>query len=118
MEKIVLLFFSAILLFSDESAVSKCNECHASFLAPPYKKVYKHYLLKYSSKVRVQKAMIDFLKEPSYEKSAMSKGLKKRFNPDEHLVFDNITIGNAVRYIIEQEDIVKRFKADRYLEAK
>ena len=110
MEKIVLLLFSAVLLFCDESAISKCNECHANFLAPPYKKVYKHYLLKYSSKARVQKAMIDFLKAPSYDKSAMSKGLKKRFNPDEHLVFDDTIIDKAVRDIIEKEDIIKRFK--------
>ena len=109
MEKIVLLIFSAVLLFADEGAISKCNECHANFLAPPYKKVYKHYLLKYSSKVRVQKAMIDFLIEPSYEKSAMSRGLKKRFNPNEHPIFDDVLIERAVKYIIEEEDIIKRF---------
>ena len=110
MGKIIFLLFSVALLFGDENAISKCNECHRNFLAPPYKKVYKHYLLKYSSKVRVEKAMVDFLKAPSYEKSAMSKGFKKRFNPDKHFIFDNDVIIKAVRKIIKQEDIIKRFK--------
>ena len=110
MEKIILLIFSAVVLFSNENLLSKCNECHGNFSAPPYKKVYKHYLLKYSSKARVEKAMIDFLKAPSREKSAMSDGMKRRFNPDKHPLFDNNTIGKAVIYIIEQEDMTKRFK--------
>ena len=110
MEKIILLIFSTVLLFGNDSAVVKCNECHNKFLAPPYKKVYKHYLLKYSSRSRVEKAMIDFLKAPSREKSAMSDGMKRRFNPDEHPLFDSDMTVRAVRYIIEQEDVTKRFK--------
>ncbi len=110
MEKIILLIFSTILLFCDDSAVLKCNECHNNFLAPSYKKVYKHYLLIYSSKVRVEKAMIEFLKAPSRKKSAMSKGMKKLFNPDEHPLFDNDMIGSAVGDIIKQEDVTNRFK--------
>ena len=54
--------------------------------------------------------MIDFLKAPSREKSAMSDGMKRRFNPAEHLIFDDEITAEAVRYIVEQEDIIKRFK--------
>jgi len=110
MEKIILLIFSAVLLFSDDMIVLKCDECHNNFLAPPYKKVYKHYLLKYSSELRIEKAMVDFLKAPSRDKSAMSNGMKQHFNPDEHPLFENDIIGKTVRYIIEQEDVKKRFK--------
>ncbi|MEA2090798.1 MAG: hypothetical protein U9O83_00340 [Campylobacterota bacterium] len=111
MEKIVLLIFSAVvLLCANEDALSKCSECHTDFLAPPYKKVYKHYLLKYSSKARVKKAMIDFLSAPTSEKSAMPRGMKKRFNPDEHLVFDGEIAQKAVESLIEREDIIKRLR--------
>ena len=110
MEKIILLIFSTVVLFGNDSAVVKCNECHNKFLAPPYKKVYKHDLLKHSSKTRVEKAMIDFLKKPSREKSAMSDGMKRRFNPAEHPLFDSDITVRAVRYIIEKEDVTKRFK--------
>lgn len=113
MEKIVLLIFSAVLLFSDNSAISKCNECHSYSPTPSYKKIHKHYLLKYSSKVRVQKAMIDFLKAPSLEKSAMSNGIKKRLKPENHTIFNAKTIEKAVIYIVEKEDILKRFKKIR-----
>lgn len=114
MEKIILLIFSAVLLFSDNSTVLKCDDCHNHFLAPPYKKVYTHYLLKYSSKSRVEKAMIDFLKAPSRERSAMPNGMKRRFNPGKHPLFENEMIVRAVRYIIEQEDVRKRFKKFPY----
>ncbi len=108
MEKIVLLIFSAALLFANENALFQCNECHNNFSAPPYKKVYKHYLLKYSSKARVKKAMIDFLSAPTYETSAMSKGMKKRFNPDEHPLFDAKTIKEAVQSLVKRENMIKR----------
>jgi len=110
MEKIVLLIFSTLLLFANEDALTKCSECHNNFLAPPYKKVYKHYLLKYSSKAGVEKAMIDFLSAPISEKSAMPKGMKKRFNPDEHPIFDTQIIKKTVESIIEKEDIIKRLR--------
>jgi len=110
MEKIILLIFSNALLCGSDSAVAKCNECHNRFLAPSYKKVYKRYLLKYSSKARVEKAMIDFLKAPSEDKSVMSDGMKRRFDPDEHPLFNNDMRVKAVRYIVEQEDMLKRFK--------
>ncbi len=109
MEKIILLIFSAVLLFANENTLLKCNECHNKFTAPPYKKVYKHYLLKYSSKARVKKAMIDFLSEPTFQKSAMPKGMKRRFNPNEHPVFDAQVIKKAVKSLVEREDIAKRF---------
>ena len=108
MEKIILLIFSAMLLLANENTLSKCNACHNNFLAPPYKKVYKHYLLKHSSKTRVKNAMIDFLGQPAYEKSAMPKGMKKRFNPDKHPIFDFNITKRAVESIIKREDMIKR----------
>ena len=40
----------------------------------------------------------------------MSNGMKRRFNPNEYPLFDDDMTGKAVRYIIEQEDVTKRFK--------
>ena len=110
MGKIIFLLFSASLIFANENPLLKCNECHNNFGAPPYKKVYKHYLLIYSSKERVKQAMIDFLKEPDKSKSAMSKGMQKRFNPSEHLVFTTEIIEKAVESLIEKEDLKKRLR--------
>ncbi len=110
MEKIVLLLLTSVLLFADTPLITQCNECHNTHRAPPYEKIYKHYLLKYSSKMRVKKAMIDFLKAPSEEKSAMPRGMKRRFSPDEHQVFNNKNLEAALRYIIEQEDVITKLK--------
>jgi len=110
MGKIIILIFSALVLFANENPLSKCNECHNNFKAPPYKKVYRHYLVKYSSKIRVKKAMIDFLTAPAYEKSALSRGMKQRYNPDEHLVFEKKIITKAVKALVKKEDIIQRLK--------
>ena len=108
MEKIVLLILLSLFLCADE--LVQCDECHNTFQAPPYKKIYKHYLLKYSSKIRVENAMIDFLKEPSEEKSAMPRGMKKRFNPSKHPVFDTKTIEKMVKYLVQKEDVIAKIK--------
>jgi hypothetical protein len=110
MVKLILLIFSATLLFANSNSLDKCNKCHNNFTAPPYQKVYKHYLLKYSSKERIKNAMIDFLTSPATQKSAMPKGMKRRFNPDEHIVLDLMVIEKAVDILIEREDMIKRLK--------
>lgn len=109
MGKIILLIFTATLIFGDESLINKCNECHYKHSAPPYKKIYSQYLLVHSSKARVEKAMINFLSAPSLEKSLMPKGMKRRLDPNKHPVFEAGTTKEAVGYIIQREDIIKRF---------
>lgn len=110
MGKIIFLLFSATLLFSNDNTLLKCNKCHDHFGTPPYQKIYRHYLLIYSSKAKVKQAMIEFLKEPNANKSAMPKGMKKRFNPDEHLVFETEVIKKAVESLINKEDVILRLK--------
>lgn len=112
MEKIVLLLLSVVVLFANENSLQQCNECHNKFSAPPYKKIYSRYLLNYSSKHRVQKAMLDFLSAPSREKSIMPKGMKRRFNPDNHPVFMGVDTMKAVEYLIEEEDVIKNLKIE------
>ena len=110
MVKLTLLILSATLIFANSNSLDKCNECHNNFTAPPYQKVYKHYLLKYSSKERIKNAMIDFLTSPATQKSAMPKGMKRRFNPNEHPVLESKVIEKAVESIIEREDMIKRLR--------
>lgn len=109
MDKIILLIFTVTLMFANENIMNKCNECHTKFSAPPYKKVYRQYLLVHSSKTRIEKAMIDFLNAPSREKSLMPKGMQRRFDPSKHPVFEDKTAQKAVEYIIEKENLIKRF---------
>jgi len=108
MEKIVLFLLTSILLFADVTLITQCNECH-NHRAPPYKKVYRQYLLVHSSKKRVEKAMIDFLNAPSREKSLMPKGMQRRFDPNKHPVFKDKSAKEAIEYIIERENLIKRF---------
>ena len=53
--------------------------------------------------------MIDFLNAPSREKSLMPKGMQRRFDPNKHPVFKDKSAKEAIEYIIERENLIKRF---------
>lgn len=79
---IVLLIVSAI--YSDEkkqvanSYETHCVKCHEP-LSISLEKIFFRYLVKYSSELSVKSAMIDFLKNPNKQTSAMSDEQIRRF---------------------------------------
>ena len=104
----LLLALSSILLFGGEESVAKqCLTCH-DVSAPPLSLVYRRYLMLYSSKKRIEKRMVNFLKAPSKERSSMPEGMKNRFNPQNHPSFDENVAEKAVESLIEKEDPIKR----------
>ncbi len=109
MGKVVLILLLGLsCLVADESPnTASCTVCHEKS-APPLSRIYRRYLMLYSSKERIQKRMIDFLNAPSKAKSAMPEGMKKRFNPQKHPVYSPSSAPKAVEELIEQEDLISR----------
>ncbi len=110
MGKIIVLVFSTMLLFGSDNALNTCKKCHDDYSSPPYNMIYKRYLLYYSSRAGVEKAMIDFLQAPTREKSAMPEGMKRRFHPEKHPAYELKVAEKAVKYIIEKEDVIQKLK--------
>ncbi len=110
MGKIIVLVFSTMVLFGNDSDLNTCKKCHDGYGSPPYNMIYKRYLLYYSSKASVEKAMVDFLQAPSREKSAMPEGMKRRFHPEKHPAYNVKIAKKAVKYIIEKEDVIQKLK--------
>ncbi len=96
-------------LWAQEHAVGpklgQCAECHRKN-APPLAFVYRRYLMLYSAKSRVRDRMVDFLTAPSRKKSAMPRGMKNRFNPQNHPAYSRAVAEKAVENLIEKEDII------------
>ena len=84
MVKIVLILFLMISsLVADENEdnniyESNCIKCHSKLPVSIDKYFYK-YLLKYSSEKDVKKAMFDYMKNPSIEKTIMAESFITRF---------------------------------------
>ena len=76
---ILSLFF--ILLFAkNEKNIyeTNCVKCHSKIPVSIDKYFYR-YLLKYSSETEVKKAMFEFLKNPTKEKTIMAESFVTRF---------------------------------------
>ncbi len=90
MVKIILFLFliiSSLVANENEENIyeSNCIKCHSKLPVSIDKYFYK-YLLKYSSEKDVKKAMFDYMKNPTVEKTIMAEsfitrlGIKKKTN--------------------------------------
>ena len=72
---VILVIFSALLFAEDtveQNIYEKnCITCHKP-LSIGLDKIFFRYLIKYSSELSVKSAMIDFLKDPNVQTSAMT----------------------------------------------
>jgi hypothetical protein len=91
----------------EEGVYTRCTACHST-QAPPLSLVYRRYLMLYSSKGRIAERMTAFLVHPTKKGSSMPEGMKSRFNPQNHPAFPPEKAKEAVRELIEKEDLLKR----------
>ncbi|MRJ03111.1 MAG: hypothetical protein GXO19_06630 [Epsilonproteobacteria bacterium] len=107
MERLIILLLPLILMGG--TLQRECDSCHK--LQIPYQMIYRRALLLYSSKNRIERALIDFLTDPKKRNSSLlPPGLRMRFNPKEHPLFEREVAREAVRELIEREDILKKFR--------
>jgi|AntRauMFilla1563_2_1112583.scaffolds.fasta_scaffold00909_6 cytochrome c2 len=78
------------------------SDSHDDILAPPLAGVKKHYAKAYPEKEQFSKAMIEFVKNPTVEKSLM-KGPVKRFGLMPKPTATDQEIQQIVRYIRDVE---------------
>ena len=103
MVKIVLIFFITTLISLNAAKIddtiydTNCVRCHSK-LPVAIDKYFYRYLLKYSSEKAVKAAMIDYMKNPSVEKTIMSEsfitrfGIKKKTNLSDDKLMEALDI--------------------------
>ncbi len=107
-KSVLLLCLTLLVAFGREEAPDRrCLTCH-DVSAPPLSLLYRRYLMLYSSKDRIEERMVSFLTAPSKEKSSMPEGMKNRFNPQNHPIFEKEEARRAVKRVIEKEDLIKK----------
>lgn len=79
-KKILFLFLFSLFSFAKETDVyeTNCVKCHDK-LPVSIDKYFYRYLLKYSGETEVKKAMFEFLKNPTTEKTIMAESFVTRF---------------------------------------
>lgn len=90
MVKIILLMIVLSSFLSASTFKENCLNCHENDFK--FKMMMKKYTLKYSSKKRIKKAIFEYLKNPTYEKSILPVGYLNRFGVKEKTILDDNTL--------------------------
>lgn len=96
---VLFLIISSLNAAKDEDGIyeTNCVKCHSK-LPVTIDKYFYRYLLKYSSEKDVKKAMFDYMKNPTVEKTIMSEsfitrfGIKKKTNLSDDKLMEALDI--------------------------
>ena len=103
MAKIVIFLSLALLLQAEVN--SSCLACHAKNQIPN-QLIYKRYLMKYSTEKNIEKAMIEYLKNPDQKNSIMPSAFFTKFPMKKAMTEKNLK--DKIREFIKLYDIKKR----------
>ena len=108
-----IIFFCTVLyagLYAEESTSAQqqlqtnCLLCHAEDQIPNTL-IYRRYLMKYSTKEAVSKAILKYLKDPKKENSIMPPPFFSKFPMKETLDLDDATLEQNIRTFMEMFDV-------------
>ena len=96
---VLFLIISSLNAAKDEDGIyeTNCVKCHSK-LPVTIDKYFYRYLLKYSSEKDVKKAMFDYMKNPTIEKTIMAEsfitrfGIKKKTNLSDDKLMEALDI--------------------------
>lgn len=98
-KKVFLIILMVLSLNADNTDYSiynlNCVQCHSQLPVSIDKYFYK-YLLKYSSERDVKKAMFDYLKNPTSEKTVMTESFITRFGVKKKTNLNDSKLRNAI----------------------
>ena len=113
----VKIFLVLFISFSFLNAAKKnntvyetnCVKCH-SRLPVTIDKYFYRYLLKYSSERDVKKAMFDYMKNPTKEKTIMAESFITRFGIKKKTTLSDIKLREALDIYWEEYKIFDKLK--------
>ena len=88
---------------------SNCVKCHSK-LPVAIDKYFYRYLLKYSSEKDVKKAMFDYMKNPTKEKTIMAESFITRFGIKKKTTLSDIKLREALDIYWEEYKIFDKLK--------
>ncbi|KYJ85793.1 hypothetical protein [Sulfurovum riftiae] len=110
MAKIVFIFLAVFfILWGEEHTVEtslqkECLQCHIQQKIPS-ERIYRRYLIKYSSKALIREKIFTYLKAPTVEASIMPSPFFKKFPLKKKSELDDAALKQLVNAYIEHFDI-------------
>jgi len=87
----------------------KCISCHKAQKIPS-QMIYKKYLLRYSTKEDIAKAIKSYLKSPKAQNSIMPKPFFDKFPTKEPTTLEDAELEMLIKLYIDRYDVVKRLR--------
>lgn len=107
MVKVIFLFLSLVIGLMGNSFENDCLKCHKQS-GVPLDMIYKRYLLEFSSHSDIKRAMVDFLKHPAEQKSALPKGMLMNMGVKKKSTLSDLELNMRVDEYLKMYDIKKR----------
>lgn len=107
---LLVIFFTASN--SSQSFEEACIKCHIEGNIPN-EVIYKRYLSKYSSHKKMSEAMVDYLKNPTKQKTIMPPRFIDIFGLKEAMTLSDDELNKHVNELIKTYDIKKRLTLPR-----
>ena len=105
--KIILITLIPISIWAN-SFEKNCLNCH--FQQIQLQIFMSKYTLKYSSQEKIEKAIFDYIKNPSKETSVMPFGFLRRFGIKEETTLDDIELKKAINGYYKQYNLKQFIK--------
>ena len=109
MEKliVVMMILTTIIFANNSLAKKNCLSCHQKEQIPSHL-IYKRYLLKYSTKSRMKKVILEYAKNPTKKGSIMPTPFFFKFPMKRKLNLDSETLGKSIDDYLDYFDVKKR----------
>ncbi len=92
---------------ASQSFESACVQCHQD-QEIPNEVIYKRYLLKYSSDIKIREAMVNYLKNPMVERTIMPPQFINIFGLKDACKLPDTELNEHVDAFIKKYDIKKK----------
>jgi len=103
------LILTLITTLNANNLYNACLKCHRDNRLPN-KMIYKKYLMKYSTKENMKRAMFNYLKNPDPKNSIMPMPFFDKFNIQKKLDMSDEELLKYIEEFIEKFDIQKNIR--------
>ncbi len=110
--RFLILILLATLAHAHEATAlleQNCLKCHKRQKIPS-ELIYRRYLLKFSTKERIKKYLMTYLKDPQIENSIMPKQFFLKFPKKEALNLNDTLLEKSIEAYLNYFDLQKRLK--------
>ena len=111
---LITLIFSTVAQAEEPNLLlqQNCLKCHSKQKIPS-ELLYRRYLMKFSTKERIKKSLLSYLKNPKKENSIMPQQFFLKFPPKEALDLNETVLEKSVEAYLDYFDVKDRLELEK-----